>query len=86
MKENDKKNGVYLGTLDRFGYELSCVGKTKKQVVDAIMKNYEEAYKRSNDGLDPRKAHSYVAGSSDYAVAKNDIGVEWMEIGVVEWR
>ena len=85
-KENKKVPDVYVGELNRFGYTLSCVGKTKKAVVDAIMASYEQAYRKCNDNLDPRKAHSYRSREkTDYTVARNDISVRPMNFGDVEW-
>lgn len=89
MQKNGKnsktsKNSVYLGTLERFGYDLVCVGATKKEVVGAIMANYDETYQKEN-GCDPRTEHTYDFGFSDYEMAKGDIYVRKMKYGQVEW-
>ena len=86
MPKADKKSkrSAYLSTLYRFGYDLVCVGATKKEVVDAIMKNYDEAY-QSENGCDPRKQFSYGPDSSDYDTAKSELYVREMDFGCVEW-
>ncbi len=76
--------GAYVGTLERFGYTMTCVGKTEKDVVASIMKCYDESYRHNNGGLDPKKAHSY-GEESDYDVARGDVYVRFLEYGEVEW-
>ena len=79
---------VYLGELDRFGYTLTCVGTTKKSVVNTIMEEYCTTYKHWNNGEDPKKEKGpYGDGKSCYASAKEDICVWDLELDkTVEWR
>lgn len=43
----------YLAQLDRFGYVLTAVGRTKKEAADAVLKSYTNTFKSEN-GIDPR--------------------------------
>ena len=86
MDKNKDNNKIYIGTLYRFGYDLTCVDNTEKRVVDALMKEYDRAYRQSNDGLDPRKQYSGRSKKSDYAVAKSEIGICETTLGEVEWQ
>ena len=82
-KDNNK---IYVGTLYRFGYDLTCVDKTEKRVVDALIKEYDRTYRKVNDGLDPKKQYSNYSKRSDYAVAKSEIGICATTLGKVEWQ
>ncbi len=75
----------FVGTLERFGCTLLCVGETEKDVLAAIMKEYEKAYKSRNDRLSPCKEFSYQPNMSDYAVAKEEVYVRELAPCEVEW-
>ena len=79
---------AYIGSLYRFGYELTTIGTTKKAVVDAIMAEYEEAFRNMN-GTDS-KEEIYDGAFSDgetsfYDEAKGDLEIRDMTVGKVEW-
>ncbi len=85
-KKNKNENVVFVGSLERFGYTLFGVGRTKTEVVTAIMKTYDEAYRRANGAdCDPRKQRLFRGDQSDYTKAKGDIYVREMQFGDVEW-
>ena len=44
---------VWYGELDRFGYTLRAVGRTKDETVSALMDEYVAWFKSANDGEDP---------------------------------
>ena len=78
---------VYIAELERFGYTLTCVGRSEEECRKAIMKEYTRAYKARNDGLAPGKCNSRsYSDMSDYATAKEEVYVYEMTIGKVEWR
>jgi hypothetical protein len=77
---------VYYGTLYRFGYDLNCIDKSKKACEQAIMDEYEEVFKRQNDGLDPRESFDRDDKKSDYDIAKSEIEWNELEFGKVAWR
>ena len=76
---------IFVATLNRFGYTLTCVGQTEDECIKTMMKEYTRAYKQWNDGLSPRKEFSYYGGCSDYDLAKEEICVTEMPFGKVEW-
>ena len=79
-----KENKVYLGTLDRFGYELTVIGFSEQECIDELMKVYEKQY-RNEHNSDPRKDERYSDGSSYYDNAVEDILIREMVSGQVEW-
>ena len=76
---------VCIGELDRFGYTLTCVGKSEDECIKAIMKEYTRAYKQRNCGLTPGKSFEHDDNKSDYAVAKEEIYVRELSFGEVDW-
>ena len=76
---------IYLGQLERFGYTLTAIGPTKKEVESSLMAEYETAYKNAN-GCDPREDYyDDWDERSYYDVAKDEIYVEEMTVGKVIW-
>ena len=47
-KEQTEKNGVWMWELDRFGYYLKVVGRTKQEVMDAMREEYIKTYAKFN--------------------------------------
>lgn len=78
---------IYEGTLDRFGYELKVLCKTEEECINKLLKEYVTAFKRENDGVDPRKEIAYDRHSdlTYYEEAKEDIIISEYEIGKVDW-
>lgn len=81
----DVKNSVWVGELERFGYNLVVVGRTEKEVRDALIKAYKKTYADLNDGADPTKEYPYGDERSylDYAV--DEMYIREMLFGRVEW-
>lgn len=82
-------NKVYIGTLERFGYELTVICKTEQECKDLLLKKYEETYKNRNENCDPREDIAYDRGYEDktyYELAEEDIYITEMELNKVEWR
>lgn len=77
------KNSVWIGELDRFGYVLKTVGRTKDEVKEALSKEYIKTYKDINDS-DPRK-DSYYGDTTYYDSAMEDINMWEATFGKVEW-
>lgn len=80
------KNSVWIGELYKFGYNLTVVGETEKEVKDALMSAYEKTYRDLNNDADPRKDKHERYGVSYYDNALEDICVYEMLFGKVEWR
>ena len=47
-KQNTRK-GVWMMTLDRFGYDLVVVGRTKEEAAQAMRDEYVNAYAKWNE-------------------------------------
>lgn len=81
-----KKNGVWIATLYRFGYDLEVVAKTEAEAVSAIMANYEEAYEEIN-GVSPKEDFRDDEETiTYYDNAREDVETRFCEFCVVEWR
>ena len=85
---------VWFCEIERFGYTLQVIGRTKEVVREAMIKEYVRAYKRQNNGADPQKAYLLKkSGSSEYDSVDADyfetfldeLYVEEREFGKVEW-
>lgn len=81
------KNGVWYAELERFGYTLQVVAGTEKEAKDALLAEYIKAFKRYNDGEDPRKCtEMYGEDRTYYEIAEEEIYATFMEFGKVEWN
>lgn len=79
------KKSVWIGELERFGYNLVAVGATEEEVRKALSREYIRAYKDIN-GCDPRKeALNYIGTVSYYDNAMEDIYIRELKYGEVEW-
>lgn len=68
---------IYVGTLDRFGYDLRVVTTTKAEAKKLLIAEYKNAYEEINH-CKPSK--------ETFRIAKEEIFVDEVEIGKVEWR
>lgn len=77
---------MWLGQLDRFGYTLTVLESTKQKAIDAIMADYEKAFRDAN-GFDPREEVNDRGwtDNSYYDEAKTDIELRELKKGSVEW-
>lgn len=44
-----KKNGIWMMSLDRFGYDLVVVGRTKEEAEHAMREEYIKTYAKWNE-------------------------------------
>ena len=81
-------NKVYIGTLDRFGYDITVVCKTEQECKDKILEEYVKAYKSRNNDSDPCEDIAYGRHSENtyYAEAEEDIEIREYTLGKVEWE
>lgn len=87
------KDGVYIAEIYRFGYDLTAIGRTEQEAVDALMEAYYKAYEDEN-GIDLRALPG--EGDEDYDMyaedreyletAKDEIYVRFLKFGEVEWH
>lgn len=67
---------IYIGTLYRFGYDLTVAAETEKAARSALVKEYNKTYRRIN-GHDPSK--------EEIRNRNEDIEIQEFIIGQVEW-
>jgi hypothetical protein len=75
-----KEEFGYLAQLEAFGYELTAIGRTREEALNAI----KEAYERRQDKYGPLDDHGNMRSFEDYAefAAMN---VREMPFGEVWW-
>lgn len=77
------KDSIWLAELDRFGYTLRVVGRTKEEARDALIKEYVKTYKEWN-GIHPKKDIFY-GDRSYYDSAVDEICPLELQFGEVDW-
>lgn len=77
--------GVWVATLERFGYTLMVVERTKQKAMDAIVKTYEDAYlvRSEYDNIEDLKNDPIYCHDFEYAM--EEVYCRKMEYGKVEW-
>ena len=76
---------VYLAQLDKFGYDLTAIGETREEAINAVLKNYSESYKDIN-GVSPGKDFpDWGEGKSYYYYAKEAVRCNECVIGKCYW-
>ena len=75
---------VYVGTLYRYGYDLTVVDDSPEKVEKALMDEYEKHFE---DG-DPKEEIAYDRYSdlTYYEEARQSIEISEFKFGKVEWR
>lgn len=76
---------AYLGTLDRFGYTLTAVGKTKGEVREAIMSSYKKTYAMENDGANPAKDLFPGSDRTYLQIADEELFITQVNFGEALW-
>ena len=79
------KDKAYLATLDRFGYDITAVGRTEKEARDAVMDSYKDAYVHEN-GTDPAKDRYPGSKESYLHLAETELCIEELPYGKAIWR
>lgn len=78
---------VYLTELERFGYTLKAIGRTKKEAEDAVIAEYIRTFKNIN-GTDPAEEDTDRYFGDDRScldVARDELYTEEVEFGKVLW-
>ena len=78
--------GVWIATLDRFGYELRCVGRTELEARAALDAEYRRAYQKRNGFervVDMETDEEY---QDLHAIALEETDCRKLDFGNVEWR
>ena len=84
--------GVWVATLERFGYTLLVVERTKQKALDAMSDEYTKTYynvaKNFNGETDnswEKMAKNNAGFKSDYETAMEEVYCRKLEYGAVEW-
>lgn len=84
--------GVWVASLDRFGYALLVVERTKQKALDAMSREYTEKYFKINkdfgqmpfDTMEEMVEQDEEFGER-YRLAMEEIYCRHLEYGKVEW-
>lgn len=77
--------GVWVATLERFGYTLMVVERTKQKAVDALIKVYKQTYQKRNYFNSIEDMESNEEFKHCYELAMEELYVRKLEYGIVEW-
>ena len=77
-----KSNGVWVADLERFGYTLSVVGKTKKECMDALSAVYIRSYGYGNQTFDMNNEED----REYYECAMEEAYCRFLPYGEVDWH
>lgn len=50
MSKTTTTGKVFYAELDRFGYTLRAIGRTKDEAVETVMEKYRQWFEQDNDG------------------------------------
>lgn len=77
--------GVWVATLERFGYTLMVVERTKQKAVDAMIGVYKQTYQKRNEFSSIEEMENDEEFKHYYELAMEEMYVRKMEYGIVEW-
>lgn len=77
--------GVWVATLERFGYTLMVVEKSKQKAVDAMIGVYKQTYQKRNEFSSIEEMENDEEFKHYYELAMEEMYVRKMEYGMVEW-
>lgn len=83
--------GVWVATLERFGYTLMVVERSKQKAVDAMSEEYKKSYFRRNKDFGYLDCDTIEEMENDeefkyyYELAMEEMYVRKLEYGIVEW-
>lgn len=69
-------NKIFIGTLDRFGYELRVVTNSEEEARKLLMKEYKKTFETINHY---RPTKEYIN------TAEDELFIEEVTLGKVEW-
>ena len=77
--------GVWVATLERFGYTLMVVERTKQKAVDALIGIYKQTYQRYNGFGSIEEMENDEEFKHYFELAMEELYVRKLEYGIVEW-
>lgn len=79
-----EKKYAYLAKLERFGYEITAVGRTEQEAAGAVIKSYTQAF-RSENGVSPGREKMPGSDETYLSLAKTEMYVEKLDFGKAIW-
>ena len=77
--------GVWVATLERFGYTLMVVERSKQKAVDALVGVYKQTYQKRNGFDSIEEMENDEEFKHYYELAMEEMYVRKLEYGIVEW-
>jgi hypothetical protein len=77
--------GVWVATLERFGYTLMVVERSKQKAVDALVGVYKQTYQKRNQFNSIEEMENDEEFKHYYELAMEELYVRKLEYGIVEW-
>lgn len=77
--------GVWVATLERFGYTLMVVERTKQKAVDALVGVYKQTYQKYNKFDSIEEMENDEEFKHYFELAMEELYVRKLEYGIVEW-
>lgn len=83
--------GVWVAQIERFGYDLIVVERTREKALNAISDEYKRAYFRQNKDFGYLNCDTIEEMEQDeefreyYRTAMDEVNCRRMEYGKVEW-
>ena len=75
---------VYLAQLERFGYLITAVGRTKGEAHQAIMETYKSSYRHEN-GTEPSMDRVPYSDRTFLQLAEEELFVTEIRYGEALW-
>ena len=77
--------GVWVATLDRFGYTLMVAERSKQKAMDALIKVYKQTYQKYNGFNSIEEMENDEDFKHYYELAMEEAYCRKLEYGIVEW-
>lgn len=81
------KRGIWLASIERFGYVLTAAGRTEQEAFNAVMDEYRRSFLMRNGISADSPAGDYGEAERTYAeIAMDEIYCRKLEYGKVVWE
>lgn len=77
--------GVWVATLERFGYTMMVVERTKQKALDTIVAEYKKAYAYRNGFTTIEEMEQDEEFKRYFDMAMEEVYCRRMEYGKLEW-
>lgn len=77
--------GVWVAQLERFGYTLMVVERSKQKALDALINVYKQTYQKYNGFNSIEEMENDEEFREYFEMAMEEVYCRKMEYGIVEW-